>query len=112
MQAEGFEPRTQLLAVDLKSAPLTTRANLLRGREPSRLQRKRASRREPCRVGGRAFEDEQEQGLFWELSPGPLAPEARIMPLDQTAVYFDLLRLQVMLKKAAVIVRAFVRLFS
>ena len=23
--------------------------------------------------------------LFWELSPGPLAPEARIMPLDQTA---------------------------
>ena len=25
------------------------------------------------------------QGLFWELSPGPLTPEARIMPLDQTA---------------------------
>ena len=25
------------------------------------------------------------QGLFWELNPGPLAPEARIMPLDQTA---------------------------
>ena len=24
-------------------------------------------------------------GLFRELSPGPLAPEARIMPLDQTA---------------------------
>ena len=24
-------------------------------------------------------------GLFWELNPGPLAPEARIMPLDQTA---------------------------
>ena len=27
----------------------------------------------------------QEQGLFLELSPGPLAPWARIMPLDQTA---------------------------
>jgi len=25
------------------------------------------------------------EGLFWELSPGPLTPEARIMPLDQTA---------------------------
>ena len=25
------------------------------------------------------------EGLFWELNPGPLAPEARIMPLDQTA---------------------------
>ena len=27
-----------------------------------------------------------EKGLFWELNPGPLAPEARIMPLDQTAM--------------------------
>ena len=27
----------------------------------------------------------QAKGLSWELSPGPLAPEARIMPLDQTA---------------------------
>ena len=27
----------------------------------------------------------QDKGLFWELNPGPLAPEARIMPLDQTA---------------------------
>ena len=27
----------------------------------------------------------QAKGLFWELNPGPLAPEARIMPLDQTA---------------------------
>ena len=27
----------------------------------------------------------QAKGLFWELSPGLLAPEARIMPLDQTA---------------------------
>ena len=26
-----------------------------------------------------------EKGLFRELNPGPLAPEARIMPLDQTA---------------------------
>ena len=25
------------------------------------------------------------KGLFWELNPGPLAPEARIMPLDQAA---------------------------
>ena len=25
------------------------------------------------------------EGLFRELNPGPLAPEARIMPLDQTA---------------------------
>ena len=24
-------------------------------------------------------------GLFWELNPGSLAPEARIIPLDQTA---------------------------
>ena len=24
-------------------------------------------------------------GLFWELNPGPFAPEARIIPLDQTA---------------------------
>ena len=28
---------------------------------------------------------ESFEGLFWELNPGPLAPEARIMPLDQTA---------------------------
>ena len=27
----------------------------------------------------------QAKELFWELNPGPLAPEARIMPLDQTA---------------------------
>ena len=27
----------------------------------------------------------EAQGLFWELSPGPLAPKARIMPLDQIA---------------------------
>ena len=27
----------------------------------------------------------QAKGLFWELIPGPLAPEARIMPPDQTA---------------------------
>ena len=31
-------------------------------------------------------------GLFRELSPGPLAPEARIMPLDQTAIDGVLLR--------------------
>ena len=28
---------------------------------------------------------ERGKGLFWELNPGPLAPKARIMPLDQTA---------------------------
>ena len=27
----------------------------------------------------------EAKGLFWELSPGPLAPKGRIMPLDQTA---------------------------
>ena len=30
------------------------------------------------------------KGLFWELNPGPLAPEARIIPLDQTANVFPL----------------------
>ena len=29
--------------------------------------------------------ESRRKGLFWELNPGPLAPEARIMPLDQTA---------------------------
>ena len=33
----------------------------------------------------REFVPSVSQGLFWELNPGPLAPEARIMPLDQTA---------------------------
>jgi hypothetical protein len=33
-----------------------------------------------------ASSDKSMKGLFWELSPGPLAPEARIMPLDQTAI--------------------------
>ena len=27
-------------------------------------------------------------GLLWELNPGPLTPEARIMPLDQAAMIF------------------------
>ena len=31
------------------------------------------------------FVHKLRQGLFWELNPGPLAPEARIIPLDQTA---------------------------
>ena len=26
-----------------------------------------------------------DKGLLWELNPGPLAPEARIIPLDQAA---------------------------
>jgi hypothetical protein len=29
--------------------------------------------------------DAISKGLFRELNPGPLAPEARIIPLDQTA---------------------------
>ena len=33
-----------------------------------------------CIIGG------GEQGLFQELNPGPLAPEARIIPLDQAAI--------------------------
>ena len=32
-----------------------------------------------------AFQAQEWQGLFWELNPGPLAPWARIIPLDQTA---------------------------
>ena len=32
-----------------------------------------------------AFTANSHEGLFRELSPGPLTPEARIMPLDQTA---------------------------
>ena len=28
-------------------------------------------------------------GLFWELNPGPLAPKASIIPLDQTASLFN-----------------------
>ena len=28
-----------------------------------------------------------DKGLLWELNPGPLAPEARIIPLDQTAMH-------------------------
>ena len=45
-----------------------------------------ASAKEACWrvlwISGRAL---PTKGLFRELSPGPLAPEARIMPLDQTA---------------------------
>ena len=36
-----------------------------------------------------ALSAQSSTGLFWELSPGPLAPEARIMPLDQTANNFS-----------------------
>jgi hypothetical protein len=31
------------------------------------------------------IEPKRCMGLFWELSPGPLAPDARIAPLDQAA---------------------------
>ena len=34
-----------------------------------------------------AFEDDA-QGLLRELNPGPLAPKARILPLDKTAGLF------------------------
>ena len=30
--------------------------------------------------------DSEKEGLFRELNPGPLAPEARTIPLDQTAI--------------------------
>ena len=40
-------------------------------------------------MGGNTIETSDnkfpEKGLLWELNPGPLAPEARIIPLDQTA---------------------------
>ena len=42
-----------------------------------------------ARRGTRSLQKESQEewkGLFWELNPGPLAPEARIMPLDQTAM--------------------------
>ena len=44
-------------------------------------------------VSGRSFvgfcsRRSKQQGLFWELNPGPLAPEARIIPLDQTANWY------------------------
>ena len=32
-----------------------------------------------------SFQVRSQNGLLWELNPGPLAPEARIMPLDQAA---------------------------
>ena len=42
-----------------------------------------ADMQRPC---GLRWRLESKQGLLRELSPGPLAPEARIMPLDQAAV--------------------------
>ena len=38
----------------------------------------------PC-FQGPLFELQRCRGLLRELNPGPLAPEARIMPLDQAA---------------------------
>ena len=35
------------------------------------------------------LEPPRRKGLFWELNPGPLAPEARIIPLDQTANEYE-----------------------
>ena len=40
-----------------------------------------SAERRPCGSGTRA----ELEGLLRELNPGPLAPEARIMPLDQAA---------------------------
>jgi hypothetical protein len=31
------------------------------------------------------------KGLVRDLNPGPLAPKARIIPLDQRAIYFNTL---------------------
>ena len=42
------------------------------------------------------FCEQQDKGLFWESNPGPLAPEARIMPLDQTANGFLFAIIQVL----------------
>ena len=36
-------------------------------------------------------------GLFWELNPGPVAPKARIIPLDQTAAWVRIAKHNVML---------------
>ena len=36
-------------------------------------------------VGGIRKTAGKKKGLFWELNPGPLAPETRIIPLDQAA---------------------------
>ena len=33
-----------------------------------------------------SFSLNQNSGLVWESNPGPLAPEARIIPLDQQAM--------------------------
>ena len=43
------------------------------------------SRRPHALCARRLIRASVSNGLFWELNPGPLAPEARIMPLDQTA---------------------------
>ena len=40
---------------------------------------------EPCRCEQPLDMHREQQGPFRELNPGPRAPEARIMPLDQTA---------------------------
>lgn len=39
--------------------------------------------KQPRRCNGRA--DRQQRGLVRDLNPGPLAPKARIIPLDQRA---------------------------
>ncbi len=33
-----------------------------------------------------SINNQSKEGLVRELNPGPLAPEARIIPLDQTAI--------------------------
>ena len=40
----------------------------------------------PIVRNGRVVAESPQNGLLRELSPGPLAPEARIMPLDQAAM--------------------------
>ena len=70
--------RLRATAVTLGSISMTTTSS-------TSARRWVPTRREGTR-GVRALHSALRlKGLFWELSPGPLAPEARIMPLDQTA---------------------------
>ena len=41
--------------------------------------------RDPSKLIARSSSKVVGKGLLWELNPGPLAPEARIIPLDQAA---------------------------
>ena len=49
---------------------------------------KHASKTQPLITRTSLANDNQQEGLLRELNPGPLAPGARIMPLDQAANWF------------------------